>query len=236
MATDKKVCAVIGIGPGNGEACARKFGAEGYAVALLSRSDELSKKIAADIGNGSKAFVCDASLPESIARALADVKKELGEIDVLVFNAGSGVFGSFEDVSAADFESAWRVNALGLFAAAKEVVPSMKSRKNGAIIVIGATASRRGNVRTAAFAPAKAAQKSLCESMARALWPSGVHVAVIILDGVVDLPRTRSRMPDKPDAFFVQPADVAKTVFDTAMQPRSTWSFEVEARPFGESW
>ncbi len=232
----KKVCAVIGIGPGNGEACARKFGAEGYAVALLSRKDDLSKKLAEEIGGGSKAFVCDVSDPASVTSAFSAIKNNLGEVDVVVFNAGSGVFGSIEEASVSDFENAWRVNALGLFATAKEVVPSMKGRKNGAIIVIGATSSRRGNVKTAAFAPAKAAQKSLCESMARSLWPSGIHVALIIVDGVVDLPRTRERMKDKPDAFFIKPADIATTVFATATQPRSTWSFEVEARPFGETW
>jgi NAD(P)-dependent dehydrogenase (short-subunit alcohol dehydrogenase family) len=236
MSDAKKVCAVIGIGPGIGEACARKFGAEGWSVALLSRKDELSKKIAADIGNGSKAFICDAADPASITRAFADVKKDLGEVDVVVFNAGSGVFGSIDDVSAADFENAWRVNALGLFVAAKEVVPSMKARKNGAIIVIGATASRRGNVKTAAFAPAKAAQRSLSESLARTLWPSGIHVALVVVDGVVDLPRTRAFMKDKPDTFFVKPADIATTVLATVNQPRSTWSWEVEARPFAESW
>jgi NAD(P)-dependent dehydrogenase (short-subunit alcohol dehydrogenase family) len=232
----KKVCVVIGIGPGIGEACARKFGAEGYAVALLSRKDDLSKKISADIGGGSKAFVCDASDPASVARAFSEVKKDLGDADVVVFNAGTGVFGSIDDVSASDFENAWRVNALGLFATAKEIVPAMKARKNGAIIVIGATASRRGNVKTAAFAPAKAAQRSLCESLARTLWPAGIHVALVVVDGVVDLPRTRERMKDKPDSFFIKPADIATSVLAIVNQPRSTWSWEVEARPFAESW
>ncbi|MEO7109512.1 MAG: SDR family NAD(P)-dependent oxidoreductase [Polyangiaceae bacterium] len=232
----KKICAVIGIGPGNGEACARKFAAEGYVVALLSRKDDLSKKLAAEVGGGSKAYVCDVSDPASVTRAFSEIKNDLGEVSVVVFNAGSGVFGSIEETTVSDFESSWRVNALGLFATAKAVVPSMKAHKNGAIIVIGASASRRGNVKTAAFAPAKAAQKSLCESMARSLWPSGIHVALIIVDGVVDLPRTREHMKDKPDTFFVKPADIATTVFATATQPRSTWSFEVEARPFGETW
>jgi len=111
-----------------------------------------------------------------------------------------------------------------------------KGAGKGALIFIGATASRRGNVRTAAFAPAKAAQRSLAESMARYLWPAGVHVAIVILDGVVDLARTRKAMPDKPDSFFVKPDEVAETVFQLTQQKRSVWSFEVEARPFGETW
>jgi NAD(P)-dependent dehydrogenase (short-subunit alcohol dehydrogenase family) len=97
----------------------------------------------------------------------------------------------------------------------------MKKAGHGSIVFIGATASRRGNVKTAAFAPAKAAQRSLAESMARYLWPAGVHVAIVILDGVVDLPRTRKMMPDKPDSFFVKPAEVAEAVFQVTQQKRS---------------
>jgi NAD(P)-dependent dehydrogenase (short-subunit alcohol dehydrogenase family) len=103
-------------------------------------------------------------------------------------------------------------------------------------VVIGATASRRGNVKTAAFAPAKAGQRALSESMARHLWPAGIHVSLIIIDGVVDLPSTRQRMKDKPDSFFVKPADVAATALSLTQQARSAWSFEVEARPSGENW
>jgi NAD(P)-dependent dehydrogenase (short-subunit alcohol dehydrogenase family) len=112
----------------------------------------------------------------------------------------------------------------------------MKASGKGNIIVIGATASRRGGVRSAAFAPAKAAQRSLAESMARSLWPAGIHVAVVIIDGVVDLPRTRQAMPDKPDSFYVQPDAVAATVYWLSQQPPSAWAFEVEARPFAETW
>jgi len=89
---------------------------------------------------------------------------------------------------------------------------------------------------TTAFAPAKAAQRSLAESMARHLWPSGVHVSLIVLDGVVDLESTRKRMKDKGDDFFVKPDDVADTAYWLTRQPKSAWSFEVEARPFGEKW
>jgi NAD(P)-dependent dehydrogenase (short-subunit alcohol dehydrogenase family) len=139
-------------------------------------------------------------------------------------------------VSAKDFEQSWRVNTLGAFLASKHVIGPMKKAGHGCIVFIGATASRRGNVKTAAFAPAKAAQRSLAESMARHLWPAGIHVAVVILDGVVDLPRTRKMMPDKPDSFFVKPDDLAESVLRVTQQKRSAWSFEVEARPFGENW
>jgi len=119
---------------------------------------------------------------------------------------------------------------------AQAVIPAMKAAKHGAIVFIGATASRRGGPRSAAFAPAKAAQRALAESMARSLWPHGIHVALVIVDGVVDLERTRARMPDKPDSFFIKPEGVAETVYQLTAQDPSAWSFEVEARPFGETW
>jgi NAD(P)-dependent dehydrogenase (short-subunit alcohol dehydrogenase family) len=100
------------------------------------------------------------------------------------------------------FEQCWRINTLGLFLVSRAVIPSMKARRCGAIVITGATASRRGAAGTAAFAPAKAAQRSLAEAMAKHLWPLGIHVSLIIVDGVVDLPRTRATMADKPDSFF----------------------------------
>jgi NAD(P)-dependent dehydrogenase (short-subunit alcohol dehydrogenase family) len=231
----KPVCVVVGVGPGNGAALARRFHAEGYAVALLARSTELSTALEKELA-GARAFACDVADQASVERTFSAIAAELGSVEVLVYNAGSGVWGTIEDVSAQDFEQSWRVNTLGAFLASKCVAGPMKRAGRGSIVFIGATASRRGNVKTAAFAPAKAAQRSLAESMARYLWPAGVHVAIVILDGVVDLARTRKMMPDKPDSFFVKPDEVAETVFQVTQQKRSVWSFEVEARPFGESW
>ena len=233
--SDKPVCVVIGVGPGNGAAFARRFAGEGYLVALLARRRALSDELASELP-GARAYSCDVSDPASIESAFAAIEADLGAPSVVVYNAGSGVFGTFEDVSPADFEAAWRVNALGLFAVARRVAPAMRAAGAGSLIVVGATASRRGVPRTAAFAPAKAAQRSLAESLARTLWPAGIHVALIVVDGVVDLPATRAWMKDKPDSFFIQPNDVADTALYLARQPRSAWSFEVEARPFGESW
>ncbi len=230
----EKVCAVIGIGPGNGASFARKF-AEDHSVALLSRSTEFSTALASELGDA-RAYACDVSDGGAVNDALAKVATDLGEVDTLVYNAGSGVWGSIEDISPEQFETSWRINTAGLFHAAKAVIPAMKTRGSGSIIIVGATASRRGAAMTSAFAPAKAAQRSLAESMAKHLGPAGIHVALIIIDGAVDLPRTREGMPDKPDEFFVKPDDVAATAHWLVHQPRSAWSFEVEARPFGEKW
>lgn len=225
---------VVGVGEGNGAALARAFDAQGFAVALLARGSEFTGKLAQELGDA-RAFNCDAADPGSIARAFASIEDELGPPSVLIYNAGSGVRGDAETISLEAFETAWRVNALGALAASQQVIPGMKEA-GGAIIVIGATASLRGGPHTAAFAPAKAAQRILAESMARSLWPQGIHVALIVIDAVVDLPRTRAAMPDKPDDFFIQPDDVASTAVWLAKQPRSAWTFEVVVRPFGEKW
>ena len=231
----KPVCVVAGVGPGNGAAFARRFASEGYTVALLARGRELITKLAEELPDA-RAYECDVADTASVARAFDAVRKELGDPEVLVHNAGSGVWGTIEDATPADFESSWRVNALGGFLASKQVIPAMKRAGRGSIVFVGATASRKGGPRSAAFSSAKGAQRSLAESMARALWPSGIHVAVIVVDGVVDLPRTRQRMPDKPDSFFIKPDEVAEIGFRLTQQKRSAWSFEVEARPFAESW
>jgi NAD(P)-dependent dehydrogenase (short-subunit alcohol dehydrogenase family) len=234
-AEKKPVCAVVGVGPGNGAAIARRFAKEGYAVALLARKTELTQKLAGAMP-GARAYACDVAEALSIEHAFGAIRNELGDIDVLVYNAGSGVWGNVEEVSPADFETSWRINTLGALLTSKQVIPAMKRAKHGNIVFIGATASRRGNVKTAAFAPAKAAQRSLAESMARHLGPAGVHVSVVIVDGVVDLETTRARMPDKPDAFFIKPDDLAETVYALTQQKPSAWTFELETRPFGEKW
>jgi NAD(P)-dependent dehydrogenase (short-subunit alcohol dehydrogenase family) len=235
VSASKKVCAVVGVGPGNGAAIARRFAKEGYAVALLARGVETSDALAKELG-GARAYACDVTDEAAVAAAFDAIAKDLGPVDAVVYNAGSGAFGTFDDVDAAALDSAFRVNTLGLFHVAKRVVPTMKQRGGGSLVVIGATASRRGAARTAAFAPAKAAQRSLCESMARHLWPQKIHVSLIVVDGVVDLPRTRARLPDKPDAFFIAPDAVAAIALQLATQDPAGWSFEVEARPFGETW
>jgi NAD(P)-dependent dehydrogenase (short-subunit alcohol dehydrogenase family) len=232
---DRRVCAVVGVGPGNGAAFAKRFANEGYAVALLARKTDFTQGLSATLP-ASRAYSCDVADAASVDRAFASIRADLGDVDVLVYNAGSGVWGTVEEVTPADFESSWRINTLGALLAAKQVIPAMKNAKHGSIIFVGATASRRGNVKTAAFAPAKAAQRSLAESMARHLWPAGIHVSVIIVDGAVDLAATRKRMPDKPDSFFIKPDDVADTAVWLTRQKPSAWSFEVEARPSGETW
>jgi NAD(P)-dependent dehydrogenase (short-subunit alcohol dehydrogenase family) len=230
-----KVCAVIGIGPGNGEAFSRRFAQAGYRVAMLSRSTELSSVLAKELGDA-KAYTCDASDAASVTKALADVERELGPVDVLIYNAGSGSWGGVDDVTPEALEQALRVNAVGSFAAARAVLPGMRKKQSGNIVFIGATASRRGGAGTIGFAPAKAAQKSIAESLGRKLGPEGIHVSLVVIDGVIDIPRTRERMPDKPQSFFLSPSDIADTVHFLTEQKPSAWTFELEVRPFAEKW
>jgi NAD(P)-dependent dehydrogenase (short-subunit alcohol dehydrogenase family) len=231
----KPVCAILGVGPGNGAAFARRFSAGGYAVALMARRGDIIDPLAAELPDA-RAWRCDAAEAGDIERCFAEIRGDMGEIETLIYNAGSGIWGSVEEVSAEDFETCWRINAHGAFIASQQVIPAMKAAGRGNIVLIGATASRRGGAKSAAFAAGKAAQRSLAESMARHLWPAGIHVSLVIIDGMIDLERTRLRLPDKPDEFFLQASDIAETVWQTTRQNRSAWSFEVEARPFGETW
>ena len=231
----KSVCAVVGVGPGNGAALGRRFAREGYAVALLARTNDVSGPLAASLPDA-RAYLCDAAEPQSVAHAFEAIERDMGPVHTLVYNAGSGVWGTVEEIDPEVLDNSLRVNVLGLMRTAKRVIPSMKSGGGGNIVVIGATSSRRGVARTAGFAPAKAAQRSLTESMARHLWPDSIHVSLIIVDGVVDLPRTRALLKDKPDDFFIAPDDLADAAYRLTTQPRSAWSFEVEARPFKEHW
>ena len=231
----KKICVVVGAGPGNGLSLGRKFIAEGYITALLARS-EASLSALSDALPDAHTYPCDVTNPESIASAFTGIEQDLGRTDVMIYNAGSGVFGSIDDIDADAFEQAWRTNALGCFHCARTVIPGMRDGGGGKIIVIGATAAKRGGARFAAFASAKAAQYNLSQSLARHLGPENIHVAYVVIDGMIDIPRTRERMPEKPDEYFLDPDDIADTVFRIAEQPQSAWTFEIDLRPYREPW
>ena len=231
-----KVCAIVGYGPGLGAAYAEVFRGAGYDLGLLSRSgaglggEEASTATV-------RSYKCDAGDPDSLRDALALVQCELGPIDVVIYNADLAQFGALDDISELQFEQSWRVGALGLFATAKILGPQMSERGSGAIIVSGATAALRGNVWTTAFAPSKSAQRTLANSLAKQLGPKGVHVAYLIIDGVIDTEDTRTNFaPNEPDEFFINPSRIAETALMLARQDKSAWTFELDIRPFGEKW
>jgi len=227
----KPVCVVVGIGPKNGAAFARRFHEAGYRVALLSRKTDLSEKLVSELGDA-KAYACDASDPASIEATFAKIRSEMGDPEVLVYNAGSGSWKKLEDTTAKDLEGAFRINALGLMIASQQVVPAMQKAKKGAIVVVGATASLRGKPMTTGFAAAKAAQRSLAQSMARQLWPEGIHVSLLILDGVVGEPGSAETKASER----LDPNDIALAAWQVTQQPPSTWTFELDIKPKSENW
>jgi NAD(P)-dependent dehydrogenase (short-subunit alcohol dehydrogenase family) len=229
------VCVIVGAGPGNGAAFARQFSRAGYRVALLARNAAALEALAAEIA-GTRAYVYDAGRPADAQAVFERIRSELGPVSTLIYNASTRAFGDIDDTTPESFEAAWRVNAQGLLVAAQAVLPDMRAAGGGSIVVIGATASRTGGAGFVAFAAAKAAQRSLAQSLARRLGPEGIHVAYVVIDAMVDMPASRAMAPEAPDDFFARPEDIAESVFFLARQPRSAWTFELDLRPFGESW
>jgi NADP-dependent 3-hydroxy acid dehydrogenase YdfG len=231
----KPVCVIVGVGGGNGAAFSRKFASQGYRVAMLARNIDYLQELAREIPDA-KAYQYDVTEIDKTAEIFNSIESELGTISVLVYNAGAGAFANIDDATIESFQRAWEVNARGLFAVAKQVIPQMRKLQGGNIAVIGATASIKGGANFTPFAAAKAAQRSLAQSMARYLDPEKIHVSYIIIDGVINLERTRQAMPDKSDDYFINPEDLAQSVFFLTQQPPSAWTFELDLRPFGEKW
>jgi len=232
---NKGVCVVVGVGPGNGAAIAGRFAAEGYRVALCARDEQRLKEIATTIKD-SRVFRYDVQDPGAPERVFAQIRQELGSVEVLVYNAGEGAFANIEDATLESFQAAWEINTRGLFLAVKEVLSDMRAATSGSIVIIGATASIKGGANFAPFASAKAAQRGLAQSMARHLGPEKIHVSYVILDGIVNLEQTRQQMQGSPDEFFMEPAQIAETVYFLTQQPSQAWTFELDLRPFGEKW
>lgn len=230
-----KVCVVTGIGPGLGSAYARRFSAGGYRVALLGRTQSKLEHYAAELP-GSLPVVCDVADAASVQAAFERVRAQLGEASVVVHNAGSGVFKGFFDTTAEELQSSVDVNVGGLFHVAKAALPAMVDAGKGALIVTGATASWRGSPKTAAFAAGKGGQRWLAQALAKEFAPQGVHVSYIIIDGMVDMPRTRQWLPDRPTEGFIAPDGVADMAWYLAHQHPGSWTFELDARPAPEKW
>lgn len=230
-----RVCVVLGVGAGNGEALVRRFCQEGFQVAMLARSKAYLEELEVSLTDA-HAFPCDLMEPAQIASVMAAIERKLGPVSVMLYNAGGGAFKSVEDASLEDFEANWRINVQGLVAATKAALPQLRQHLSASIVVTSASAATRGRANTAPFASAKAAQRSLAQSLARQLGPEKIHVANVVIDGVVDLPRTRKMLPDKPDDFFVQPSAVADAVWHLCQQDPSAWTHELDIRPFGETW
>jgi NAD(P)-dependent dehydrogenase (short-subunit alcohol dehydrogenase family) len=229
------VCLISGVGPGTGSALARRFAEGGYRVALLARNEERLTALEKELPNA-KGYRCDVSDLAQVETVASAVERELGHPGVVIHNAVGGAFGTFRDIDPEILNRNFQVNTMGLLYLARRFTPAMVSAGKGAVIATGNTSALRGKPGFAGFAPTKAAQRILAEAMARDLGPQGVHVAYVVVDAVIDLEWTRKRWPDRPDDFFIKPRAIADEIWHVVHQHRSAWSFNVELRPFGESW
>jgi NAD(P)-dependent dehydrogenase (short-subunit alcohol dehydrogenase family) len=230
-----KICVITGVGPGTGAALARRFAGDGYKVAMLARNADRLAALESGIP-GTRAYACDVSDPAQVAAAAAAVARDLGAPTVVIHNAVGGAFGTFLDIKPEILNANFQTNTMGLLYLAQAFVPDMIARGQGALVVTGNTSAQRGRAAFAGFAPTKAAQRILAEAIARDAGPKGVHVAYLVIDAVIDLPWTRERFTGKPDYFFIKPSAIADEVFHVVHQDRSAWSFNVEIRPYGETW
>jgi short-subunit dehydrogenase len=235
MSKTNPVAVVTGVGPGTGAAITRRFAHGGYRVAMLARNRDRLIQLESEVANA-HAYACDVTDEAQLDSTIAAIHSRLGTPKVLIHNAVGGAFGNFLTIDPQVLNQNFQVNTMALLYLARRLAPSMIDTGDGAIIASGNTSAIRGKANFAGFAPTKAAQRILAESMARELGPKGVHVAYVLIDAVIDLAWTRKRWPEAPDGFFIKPAAIAEEIWHVAHQDRSAWSFNVEIRPFGETW
>jgi len=235
MNQSNPVAVVTGVGPGTGAAIVRRFAEGGYSVAMIARDHDRLDALARDIP-GARPYPCDVTDQTRLNSTLDAVRTDLGDAKVLIHNAVGGAFGNFMEIDPEVLNRNFQVNTMALLYLARKLAPAMVAAGEGSIIASGNTSALRGKANFAGFAPTKAAQRILAESLARDLGPKGVHVAYVLIDAVIDLEWTRKRWPDAPSSFFIRPAAIADEIWHIAHQDRSAWSFNVEVRPFGENW
>ena len=235
----QNVAVVVGVGPGLGASVARRFAREGFAVALVARGKDKLEPVQGDIekaGGSALSVTADATDPASVSAAFSQIREQLGDPTVLVYNAGTFVFKGIVDTAPEEFETCWKANCMGGFLAAREVLPAMVEAGRGTILLTGATASLRGGGKFANLAVGKFGLRALAQSMAREFHPQGIHVAHVIVDGQIDGPKTRARGGDRPDETFLAPDSMADTYWHLHSQPPSTWTHELDLRPHVETF
>ena len=226
---------VTGVGPGTGTSIVRRFVEGGYDVAMIARNAERLRQLEAKIGH-TQAFPVDVADTARFDQALDRILAGFGPPEVVVHNAVGGVFGNFMQIDPAALLHNFQVNVMSMLHLARRTAPAMIEAGSGAIVASGNTSALRGKNNFSGFAPTKAAQRILAESIARELGPKGIHVAYIVIDAVIDLEWTRALRPEAPDDVFIQPSDIAEEIWHVVHQPKGAWSFNVEVRPFKENW
>ena len=241
------VCLITGVGDGTGTALVRRFAQSNYQVAMLARDRDRLLKLESELPN-TKAYVGDVGDLPALLATIKAVRLEMGNPSVLIHNAVRATFGNFLEADPEDLERNFRVNTTSLLYLVRELAPAMIAKEQGAIVVTGNTAAWRGIPSYALFAPTKAAQRILAQSLARDFGAKGVHVAYITIDAAIATPWSRNKpvrgLKTEPldknlnqsSDEFCQPVDIAEEVFHVVHQARSAWSFDVEIRPFSEKW
>lgn len=221
---------IAGFGEGLGEETAIKLAQEGLKVGIVSRTPEKLEQIARRHEGALFPVPADVTDPTSIDGAVQHVDSTLGPIKCAVFNAGAFLKGSILDFPPHEFERAWRVGAYGGFVFGQAVAKRMVTRNAGTILFSGATASLRGNAKSYGFSAPKFALRSIAQSMARELGPQGIHVAHIVIDGAINGPKH----PNSDTEKLIYARDLAEVYLQLYKQPRSTWTQELDIRPWCE--
>ena len=239
----KKAILVIGAGDATGGAIARRFAREGYIACVTRRSEEKLQTLAKEIrdsGGEAHAFGSDARKEDEMIGLIEKIERDIAPIDVAVFNIGANVRFSITETTSRVYQKVWEMACFSGFLMGRETAKVMLPRGRGTIIFTGATASLRGREGFAAFAGAKHALRALAQSMARELWPKGIHVAHPVIDGAIDTEFIRTNFPDryelKNQQGILSPDSIAVAYWQIHMQPRDAWTHETELRPWMESW
>jgi NAD(P)-dependent dehydrogenase (short-subunit alcohol dehydrogenase family) len=236
---DRKVAAILGVGPGLGAAVARRFAHEGFAVAMMAREEERLGTVREEIqdaGGTALAVSADATDAASVASAFGQVQEKLGSPEVFVYNAGAFQMGSILELSPEQFDNCFRANCSGALYGAQQVLPAMVEREQGTIILTGATAALRGSANFAALATGKFGLRALAQSMAREFGPQGIHVAHVIIDGQINTPTLRETQPDREEHTTLSPDAIAKTYWQLHTQDPTAWTLELDLRPAVETF
>jgi NAD(P)-dependent dehydrogenase (short-subunit alcohol dehydrogenase family) len=221
---------IVGAGAGISASLARRLSALGVKVGLAARNIDKLHSLLQE--SGAIAFAADARDPAAVATLFDDARQRLGDIDVVIYNAGARLPGPLAELDPDAVAGALAVNAFGAFLVTQQAAKHLEPRGRGAILLTGATASIKGYANSSAFAMGKFALRGLAQSAARELGPKGIHVAHFIIDGAVRSDQRHERS-DQPDSML-DPDAIAQTYLDVLRQHRSAWSFEVELRPWVE--
>jgi NAD(P)-dependent dehydrogenase (short-subunit alcohol dehydrogenase family) len=236
---ENEVALVVGVGPGLGAALCRRFAEAGMKVAMSARREAPLKALADELvaaGELAHPYETDAIDEEAVGRLFDKVGADLGEPDLVVYNAGAFQRTSILEASTADFERCWRVGCLGGFLVGREAARLMVARGSGTILFTGATASLRGSAQFFNLAVGKFGLRALAQSMARELGPQGVHVAHVIIDGQIASPRYAELAKERGPDALLEPDAIAETYYRLHRQHRSAWTQEVDLRPWVEGF